>query len=168
MAPRQHLGLEADERSDQFCYAIVGLRDILAGISHPSLRGQVPHLFIGGHARKGPAAAQDAKVPNRIRKILLKSLAVRPQERVPFDQGAPARSLPATSVALAAPGAGQGGGVGRRSPCWRFSPPPTPSQRRRSSARVRSRSSSGGGARETGRRSRAPSRATQKPFAEDA
>ena len=114
MAPEQHLGLATDERTDQFSFC-VALWESLYG-QHPFLRDTFFALqaaVLGGHVRDPPA---NSPVPARVRRLLLRGLSVRPEDRHPSlaelladlarDPGAARRRwLAAGALVLAASGA---------------------------------------------------------------
>ncbi|MFY0534099.1 serine/threonine-protein kinase [Nannocystis pusilla] len=79
MAPEQHLGLAADERSDQFSFC-VALYEALYGM-HPfggSTLAAVREAVLAGRLREAPSGSS---VPLRIRRLLARGLSVRPEER---------------------------------------------------------------------------------------
>lgn len=81
MPPEQHLGHGADERSDQFSFCVVlfealyGLRPF-DGTTLVALQDAV----LAGQVREVP---RRTSVPRRIRRLLLRGLAVRPEDRHP-------------------------------------------------------------------------------------
>jgi tetratricopeptide (TPR) repeat protein/predicted Ser/Thr protein kinase len=81
MAPEQHLGEPADERSDQFSFC-VALWEALYG-QHPfegATFFALQRSILAGSVREAPG---DSPVPARIRRHLLRGLAVRPEDRHP-------------------------------------------------------------------------------------
>ncbi|PCC68567.1 protein kinase domain-containing protein [Nannocystis exedens] len=81
MAPEQHLGLAADERSDQFSFC-VALYEALYG-QHPfggSTLAALRAAVLAGRIRDAPPGSP---VPLRIRRLLARGLAARPDERHP-------------------------------------------------------------------------------------
>ncbi|MCY0990994.1 protein kinase [Nannocystis sp. ILAH1] len=85
MAPEQHLGQAADERSDQFSFC-VALYEALYG-HHPfagSTLAALQAAVLGGRIRDAPPGSP---VPLRIRRLLVRGLAVRPEARHPSLAG---------------------------------------------------------------------------------
>jgi tetratricopeptide (TPR) repeat protein len=81
MSPEQLRRLPANERSDQFSFA-VALYEALYG-AHPFGRGSREELTARVlEGRIGPPPA-DAKVPARIRRLLQRALALTPEDRFP-------------------------------------------------------------------------------------
>jgi TolB-like protein len=81
MSPEQHLGKNADARSDQFSFCVALYQALygevpFAGKSAPALADAV----IAGRMQPPP---KSASVPSRIRKILLRGLATNPADRYP-------------------------------------------------------------------------------------
>ncbi|MDC0715631.1 protein kinase domain-containing protein [Nannocystis bainbridge] len=85
MAPEQHLGIPADERSDQFSFC-VALYEALYG-QHPfggSTLEALRRAVLAGHVREPPPGSP---VPLRIRRLLMRGLAARPEARHPSFAG---------------------------------------------------------------------------------
>ncbi len=79
MAPEQHLGQPADERSDQFSFCVALYESIygqhpFAGRTLFALQAAV----LAGQVREPPA---NSPVPARVRRLLVRGLAVRPEDR---------------------------------------------------------------------------------------
>ena len=95
MAPEQHEGRRADERSDQFAFCVALYHALYGdwpfeGKTSIALADNV----INGVMKPPP---KDAKVPPRLRKILLRGLAKDPAERFPSMESLLAElSVPAT------------------------------------------------------------------------
>jgi len=80
MAPEQHLGGDVDARSDQFSFCVT-LYDALYG-EPPFDAGSDDYRTSATEGRLRPAPP-DARVPRRLRQILVRGLAVRPEDRWP-------------------------------------------------------------------------------------
>ncbi|MBZ5710205.1 serine/threonine-protein kinase [Nannocystis pusilla] len=81
MSPEQHLGQATDERSDQFSFC-VALWEALHG-QHPfegSTFVALQASVLAGRVRPWPA---NSPVPARLRRLLVRGLAVRPEDRHP-------------------------------------------------------------------------------------
>jgi tetratricopeptide (TPR) repeat protein len=81
MAPEQHAGQAAEARSDQFSFC-VALWEALYG--ERPFAGQSP-AELGEAKREGRVRPlrREARVPERLRRLLLRGLAPRPEERFP-------------------------------------------------------------------------------------
>lgn len=81
MAPEQHLGERADERSDQFAYC-VALYHALYGVFPYAgeTSAALAHSVIKGRMQPPP---KKHDVPERLRRILVRGLATKPEERYP-------------------------------------------------------------------------------------
>ncbi len=81
MAPEQHLGHKVDERTDQFGFC-VALYEALYG-KRPfddSSKDVLVRAVVHGRFRKPP---EDARVPARLRRVAVRGLSVRPDDRYP-------------------------------------------------------------------------------------
>jgi len=81
MAPEQHNGERADERSDQFAFSVALYRALygdwpFAGKTAVALADAV----IGGRMEKPP---RGANVPGWLRKVIVRGLATKPEDRYP-------------------------------------------------------------------------------------
>ncbi|MFT3696999.1 MAG: serine/threonine-protein kinase [Kofleriaceae bacterium] len=79
MAPEQHLGERADERSDQFAFCVALYRALYGDWPFPGKTSvALADAVIGGRMQKPPK-----QIPARLRKILLRGLATKPADRYP-------------------------------------------------------------------------------------
>ncbi len=81
MAPEQHEGRNVDARSDQFGFA-VALYEALYGVRPFAAKTRDALGEAVAHGRVEPAPAR-SRVPQSLRKILLRGLAARPGDRFP-------------------------------------------------------------------------------------
>jgi tetratricopeptide (TPR) repeat protein/TolB-like protein len=122
MSPEQHLGKNADARSDQFSFCVALYQALygdvpFAGKTAPALADAV----IDGRMQPPP---KSASVPSRIRKILLRGLATNPADRYPtmdaliadltFEPGKRRRRVAIIATVLALSAAGVAGGYALR------------------------------------------------------
>jgi len=122
MSPEQHLGKNADARSDQFSFCVALYQALygdvpFAGKTAPALADAV----IEGRMQPPP---KSASVPSRIRKILLRGLATKPADRYPtmyalitdltFEPGKRRRRVAIIATVLALSAGGVVGGYALR------------------------------------------------------
>lgn len=79
MAPEQHLGERADERSDQFAFCVALYRALYGDWPFPGKTSvALADAVIAGRMQKPPK-----QIAARLRKILLRGLATKPEDRYP-------------------------------------------------------------------------------------
>ncbi|MBA3393333.1 MAG: protein kinase [Deltaproteobacteria bacterium] len=81
MAPEQHAGERADERSDQFSFCVALYHALYGDWPFEGKTAvAIADAVMGGQLQPPP---KDARVPARLRKILVRGLATRPADRYP-------------------------------------------------------------------------------------
>ncbi|HSD86944.1 MAG TPA: protein kinase [Kofleriaceae bacterium] len=81
MSPEQHAGEPADERSDQFSFCVALYEALYGGVPFPGKTSvALADAVMSGRMQPPP---KSATVPARLRKILLRGLSTKPEERYP-------------------------------------------------------------------------------------
>ena len=81
MAPEQHAGERADERSDQFAFCVALYHALYGDWPFPSpTAAALAHAVLKGKLQPPPKGHQ---VPERLRRILLRGLSSKPEDRYP-------------------------------------------------------------------------------------
>jgi len=81
MSPEQHAGEPTDERSDQFSFCVALYEALYGGVPFPGKTSvALADAVLSGRMQPPP---KSASVPARLRKILLRGLSTKPEDRYP-------------------------------------------------------------------------------------